>query len=114
MRLAWVVLVLGCSPYEAKHRPGQGRDLNSDCAAPLVCSLEARRIQCSSARDCSPGADCVFDEGGFGVCQLPRELSCDRDSECPDPLRCRFRACVNECSADRDCPPGASCTSPDA
>lgn len=97
----------GCG--DAKLGSGEACGKNSDCAAPLVCRLGSCRNECNNTRDCPIPASCVQDNGGFGVCQLAREVSCSLDSECADPLRCRNNQCANVCATDRDCPPGAAC-----
>ncbi|HJL20400.1 MAG TPA: hypothetical protein RMH99_32330 [Sandaracinaceae bacterium LLY-WYZ-13_1] len=105
------VLVVGCG-VEARGGTGVQCDRNGECAAPLVCRLARCRRECRTSRDCLGDARCVADERGFGACQLPDETSCSLDSECPSPLVCRERRCVNECAVEgsaRDCPPGAVC-----
>ncbi len=44
-------------------------------------------------------------------CQHAAEAgaSCSASSECSAPLVCRLARCRNECTASRDCPPGARC-----
>lgn len=103
-------LAIACSGGSStRGRAGTQCDLNSDCAAPLICDLGACRNQCNTTRDCALGTACIFGEGGFGVCQLVEETRCALDSECPEELVCRERQCVNVCVEDRDCPAGARC-----
>jgi hypothetical protein len=85
-------------------------ELNSACAAPLVCRLGHCRNECASSVDCPNGTACVLDSNRFGACQLADETSCALASECPQGLVCRFNECTNGCETDRDCPGGARCT----
>jgi alpha-tubulin suppressor-like RCC1 family protein len=89
--------------------PGTECELNTECAAPLVCRLGRCRVECRARRDCAAGLECVRDDRGLGVCQLPEETECERNSDCPDPLVCRFGSCTNACVDDRDCISGARC-----
>ncbi len=84
-------------------------ELTSECEAPLVCRLERCRKECESSRDCAVGLRCLRAQDGLGVCQLPEETRCERNSQCPETLVCRMTQCVNECGDDRDCPLGATC-----
>lgn len=110
MRLAVTVLVLvaGCAETP-KLESGDRCQLTSECAAPLVCRLERCRRECATTRDCPIGSNCVFDERGFGGCQTLPETECERNSQCPSPLVCRFGQCTNECMTHEDCPAGAAC-----
>lgn len=108
----WLALLslVGCDcTGDSRGQRGAQCDLNSDCDAPLVCRLELCRVECATTRDCAAGLQCVLDADGFGACQLPEETRCSRASDCPDPLVCANRRCVNMCVMDRDCPPGAHC-----
>lgn len=106
--LTWAALALGCE-QRPSFVPGDECELNTQCAAQLVCRLGRCRVECRSARDCSVGLECVYDLDGLGACQLPNERECEVASNCPAPLVCRFARCTNECETDRDCPPGARC-----
>src|SRR5262245_38267655 len=46
-------------------------------------------------------------------CQAPAGAgaACATASDCASPLTCRFGACRVACTANRDCPTGASCLS---
>lgn len=101
-------LLVGCTARPT-FMPGDECELNTNCASPLVCRLGRCRLECRAQRDCSPGLECVRDERGLGVCQLPDETECTLSSDCPTHLVCHFGRCTNECEADRDCPPGARC-----
>lgn len=107
MAAALVVLLSDCSARRAS--VGGQCELNSQCAAPLVCRLGYCRNECATSEDCPAGLSCVLDEDGLGACQLPAETSCTLSSECPPSLVCRFRECTNACETDRDCPGGARC-----
>ncbi len=90
--------------------PGGECELNTECAASLVCRLGRCRVECRAQRDCPLGLDCVRDPDGLGACQLPSEASCTLASDCADPfLVCRHGRCTNACETNRDCPPGARC-----
>jgi hypothetical protein len=109
--LSLAVVLVGCS---VQPRAGIGTqcELNTECAAPLVCRLGHCRRECRTSRDCVGTAQCVAAPGGFGVCQLPEETRCALPTDCPAPLVCRAMRCVNECALEgsaRDCPPGAVC-----
>jgi len=105
-----VALLAACGGES--HEPGEegeGCERTSDCEAPLVCRLELCRVECEDTEDCAPGLSCVLDSEGRGSCQVSDELRCVFDSDCPDPLVCSDGACTNECTEDRDCPPGGTC-----
>ena len=112
----WLLFSLasGCAPSPYGLSQGEQCELNSDCDAPLVCRIGYCRRECSTSRDCAAGLDCVEDNSGLGACQLPRETSCVRDSDCPESLVCTMGECTNECACPPDepcpdCPPGAAC-----
>ncbi len=104
----WVLLATGCAARPS-FDPGDECELNTECAAHLVCRLGRCRVECREERDCPIGLECVRDADGLGACQLPRETDCSLASECPDFLVCRFGRCTNACERDVDCPPGARC-----
>lgn len=111
--LAACALLAACSE-RPDFTPGTECELNTECAAPLVCRLGRCRVECRARRDCAAGLECVRDDRGLGVCQLREETECERNSDCPDPLVCRFGSCTNACVDDRDCISGARCVaSPD-
>ena len=105
---ASMLLALGCAQRPV-FTPGTDCELNSQCAAQLVCRLGRCRVECRSVRDCPVGLECVYDESGLGACQIEDERECALGSDCPTPLVCRFGRCTNACETDRDCPPGARC-----
>ncbi|HJL19033.1 MAG TPA: hypothetical protein RMH99_25445 [Sandaracinaceae bacterium LLY-WYZ-13_1] len=110
--LAAVTLALaasGCT-VEARKVLGDQCDLNSDCAAPLVCGLGRCRKECVASRDCALGLRCILlQDPTLGVCQLEEETTCTLDSDCPEPLVCTDLGCMNECAEDRDCAAGQVC-----
>lgn len=107
---AWLLgFAVACAPRPSLE-PGAECDLNTECAAPLVCRLGHCRVECRSQRDCAPDLECVRDERGLGACQLPKETDCTLSSECEDFLLCHYGRCTNACASDRDCPPGSHCT----
>ena len=106
--------VVGCaSPFGLS--VGSQCELNSDCDAPLVCRIGYCRNECSTARDCGAGLNCVQDNEKLGACQLPVERRCTNNSACPAPLVCTMGQCSNACGSCtvpgpcRDCPTGADC-----
>jgi len=118
MRVGALVLIassflLACSSTSSRRVVGEQCDKHSDCDVPLVCRLGYCRTECRSSADCIAPRLCVLDEvqdgHKIGSCQLDAETSCTLQTECPDPLVCRFQSCVNECATDRDCLPGAAC-----
>ena len=110
---ALVLTACVSSPYGLSL--GTRCELNSDCDAPLVCRIGYCRNECSTARDCGAGLDCVQDNEMLGACQLPVEKTCTNNSQCPEPLVCTMGECSNACGSCaapgpcRDCPPGAEC-----
>ncbi len=104
-----LLFAFGCTSEEARLSLGGQCELTSECEAPLVCRLERCRRECLSSRDCALGLRCVKAQDGLGVCQLPEERTCVRDSECVTPLVCRTESCINECAEDRDCPAAQRC-----
>ena len=105
--LALVCLAGGCTTE--KLGTGARCERNSECAAPLVCRLDRCRRECNTTRDCPAGLACVLDGQGIGACQVSADKSCARQSDCPDPLVCRFTQCTNACNTDVDCPAGSFC-----
>jgi alpha-tubulin suppressor-like RCC1 family protein len=109
MRALVLVLIASACVEPPKLVLGEQCTLNSECDAPLVCSLTRCRKECATLRDCPVGQVCVLDDREIGVCLLPAETTCALSSACPSPLVCRGGRCGNECNADRDCVPGAEC-----
>lgn len=74
LALVWLasVWMLGCQSPLAQGEPCAR---SSDCAAPLACAYGRCRIECTEARDCSPGLRCI-DDGAGGVCTLEVEEHC--------------------------------------
>jgi hypothetical protein len=108
--VACFVLAVSCE--RPRFTMGEGCTVNSDCAAPLICVIDACRRQCEESIDCGAGLRCLpspMSELG-GVCQLPEEAICTLTSDCTAPLVCQFSTCTTECVEDRDCPRGATCT----
>jgi hypothetical protein len=89
---------------------GDQCERNSDCDDPLVCGLGRCRRACEASRDCALGLRCLKLASGLGVCQLPSERSCERNTDCEEPLACFPGAgCDLACVANVDCAAGASC-----
>jgi hypothetical protein len=109
LQLAVALALVSACAETPKLESGDRCQLTSECAAPLVCRLERCRRECATTRDCPIGSSCVFDDRGFGGCQTLPETECERNSQCPAPLVCRFGQCTNECMTDEDCPAGAAC-----
>jgi hypothetical protein len=90
--------------------------LNSECNDPLVCAFQRCHEQCSVSRDCPPGQRCVKGEEEDsedmpGVCQLPVETTCDRDSDCKEDQFCaRDGECRDGCGSNDDCIEDQECT----
>ncbi len=114
MRVAWLSTIVvaaittGCAD-QPRALVGEGCELSSQCAVPLVCRFGACREECRESRDCRAGLLCLKDQAGFGVCQVEGEHECDLTSQCPDGLVCRFESCTTECLSDRDCVNGLIC-----
>jgi hypothetical protein len=90
---------------------GEGCEINSDCASPLVCVIGHCRRQCVDSRDCGAGLRCLVapDSALGGGCQLERERDCALTSECTPGLVCQNGTCTTRCVTDRDCAAGAWC-----
>lgn len=103
--------------------PEGGCRFNSECPAGTVCARDlVCRNECRTAIDCVPEQLCVA-----GLCAKAAELEIDGglavlgqvapeclsyDSECPAPLICRNRVCIEACRGDRDCAGGERCVHP--
>ncbi|MDQ3035005.1 MAG: hypothetical protein M3Y87_21540 [Myxococcota bacterium] len=104
------MLALACE--RPRFVAGEGCEINSDCAAPLICAIGACRRQCITSRDCGAGLRCLMGESTElgGGCQLEHERTCSLTSECASAdLVCQNGTCTTPCVADRDCPAGARC-----
>ena len=90
----------------------QGCLIDSDCDAPLRCAFKTCHNACTQSRDCPiAGERCVAAERPFNVCQLPSELHCNYNSDCPTGQRCGSdRECRDQCAASVDCIGGQLCT----
>jgi formylglycine-generating enzyme len=107
-----VVVAGACSSDDTPARPaGSGCAIASDCTDPLVCAYQRCHAQCNSSKDCPPGQNCVGSAfPKLGVCLLPDETNCERNSDCPSPLICsRKNKCAPQCLGDRDCLGGQVC-----
>lgn len=91
---------------------GEGCEINSDCASPLICTLARCRRQCVNSRDCGAGLSCLVRAGSTsgGGCQLEHERQCNLTSECTPGLVCQNGTCTTMCASNRDCPASAMCT----
>lgn len=85
--------------------------LNSDCENPLVCVFERCHEPCTDDRDCADGLRCVMSgEFGMFVCQLPDELECVRDKDCPGDQVCGIdEICRDPCMTASECTPMQVC-----
>jgi len=87
---------------------GEGCLINSDCADDLACVFRRCHHACNSTKDC-PVSDgkqlrCVLGERPEHVCQLPDEVACGYNSECPPGQVCGIDGtCRDQCAGDRDC-----------
>lgn len=105
-----LVLFTGCE--RPRFVVGEGCEINSDCASPLVCVIGHCRRQCVDSRDCGAGLRCLVDPASSvgGGCQLEHERECTLTSECTMGLVCQNGTCTTRCVTDRDCAFGAMCT----
>jgi hypothetical protein len=90
---------------------GEGCELNTDCASPLVCVIGYCRRQCVASRDCGAGLMCLASPGSTngGGCQLDSERTCALSSECSAGLVCQNDTCTTRCVSERDCVQGVMC-----
>jgi len=102
-RVLVFVLLVACQSGATTGTPCQR---SSECASPLVCRLGRCRTECTSDRDCTPGARCYFAAGG-GVCELPMLDVCALEGVCEAPLVCRANRCAQVCSSSIQCGGGA-------
>ena len=80
--------------------------LNSNCVDPLVCTFSRCHTECQSDRDCPGEERCVLGEKS-GVCQLPTETACTRDSQCEGEQACGVDGeCRDKCKKNSDCVAG--------
>jgi hypothetical protein len=88
---------------------GEGCLINSDCSDNLVCVFRRCHVACTTTKDCPKDGKnrqlkCVIGERPDHVCQLPSEVDCAYNSECPLKQVCGVDGtCRDQCSADRDC-----------
>jgi hypothetical protein len=75
---------------------GGSCEINSDCAAPLVCVIDRCRRQCVDSRDCGAGLRCLVDDTSAvgGGCQLEHERECTLTSDCTIGLLCQTGTCT--------------------
>src|SRR6266511_41364 len=90
---------IGCGSDETPKNNYHSCKLNSDCEGKLVCSFGLCHAQCAETDDCPAPQRCVkvsdgaAGESGTGdagngnsgsqnVCQLPKEATCNFDSQC--------------------------------
>ena len=98
-----------CGDNSKKLSTGETCLLNSDCNAPLVCTMGMCHAGCLETRDCPAGQSCTM-AGGMGVCQLPAEAECSANLPCgplwicASDLRCRAG-----CASDDNCNSGQVC-----
>jgi len=112
--LSSFVFVIGAcsSSDEPTTRPlGAGCSLASDCQDPLVCAYQRCHSQCASTKDCPVGQRCVGSNfPKLGICLLPDEDTCKKNSDCAAPLVCGRRDfCEEQCATDRDCLADQTC-----
>jgi hypothetical protein len=80
--------------------------INSDCRDPYICAFERCHVPCTKDRDCDPGLRCVQGSTeGVPVCQLPDEVECETDRDCPgDHQVCGVDdECRDPCDTSADC-----------
>ncbi len=92
---------------------GDGCLLPTDCTDPLVCVFRKCHQQCLLDRDCPTAQRCT---GALapkkGICLLPDEVNCSRNSDCEFPLVCgRTGQCQQQCAANVDCLSSQTCVS---
>jgi len=86
--------------------------LNSDCNQGLVCTWGKCHDACHTSADCPAGQSCVTSKDQSNVCQLPGEMYCIYNHDCPTGLICGVdQKCRKQCQVDVDCPYGQICTS---
>lgn len=117
MRLALPIFVLALltSCERPRFVTGEDCEINTDCVEPLVCAIDVCRRACVTSRDCGAGLRCLNAAGSSfgGVCQIDRESSCVRSSDCnrigTTGLVCQNETCTTACVTDRDCLGEARC-----
>lgn len=104
------VALYGCSSSEEQKRASELAgtcSINTDCKDKLICAFGHCHFACRNDFDCDPGLRCVHgDSGDEGevVCQLPEELECKVDKDCPGDQACGIDdECRDSCDADEDC-----------
>ncbi len=105
----------GCSDSTSEKlaaaKLAEGCVLSSDCAAPLVCVFQLCHKACETDVDCPLTERCVLavepgveNPDGLKVCQLPEELACKRDKDCPGYEVCGVDfECRDACTTGADC-----------
>jgi hypothetical protein len=96
--------------------------LNSDCKAGLKCVFQHCHDVCKADGDCPEKERCVRasepgvdSEPDLHVCQLPDELSCRRDKDCPGFQVCAVDLeCRDPCMSSKDCLASQTCSTDDA
>lgn len=95
-----------------------GCALNSDCTAPLICTMGECTNACAceattACRDCAPGAACVTADDGSRACLDTSTTGCVYDSDCPSGPPFEICATDSRCRAacieDEDCRNGEMC-----
>lgn len=84
---------------------------DADCEDGYHCELHGTG---SNTRSCEESGTCNASEAGEGawLC-APNELSCEVDSDCPEPAVCSEGECfyeLNSCALDSDCEPRYVCS----
>jgi hypothetical protein len=112
--LAILSLLVSCE--RPRFVTGESCEINTDCAEPLVCAIDACRRACVTSRDCGAGLICLISVGSTfgGACQLDTERSCLYSSDCTMGLLCQNGTCTTECLTERDCLDHATCDEDDA
>jgi hypothetical protein len=80
--------------------------INSECKYPFVCAFARCHVPCNEDRDCDTGLRCVQGSTeGVPVCQLPDEVECDTDRDCPGTKQvCGIdNECRDPCDTNGDC-----------
>jgi hypothetical protein len=109
-QLAW-----GCGDSTEERLTAAGLSescsINTDCRDPLVCVFERCHEACEADRDCPPSQRCVLGPSeDLNVCQLPDEVDCVNDKDCPGEQVCGIDdECRDPCETDGDCTPTQIC-----
>ncbi len=117
-----VLLAGACGDDAVVSSAGTMCVLDSECNSSLSCTFGRCHQECEESSDCGEDQMCVLDENRLNVCQLPEDVACVLNSDCPIPLVCaQDLKCRNECVTVRDCatrsqlcvPPGKVCAEPE-